>query len=112
MPKPQAYTQIAETLRLVPEGRVVSYGQLADLAGLPGRARLVGRSLKQANTPLPWHRVIRADGYIAFPVGSDEAKEQRQRLHREGVLVLNNRVSMSDYRWQPDPYTLLHQLKY
>lgn len=114
MPKPQAYKQIAETLLLVPAGRVVSYGQLADLAGLPGRARLVGRSLKLADldVPLPWHRVVRADGKIAFPPGSFEAEDQRQRLCCEGVVVVNNRISMSDYCWLPDPYTLLHQLKY
>lgn len=114
MPKPHAYKQITETLKLVPAGRVVSYGQLADLAGLPGRARLVGRALKLADgdTPLPWHRVVRADGKIAFPAGSNEAQEQRERLCAEGVEVIRYRIRLSNYGWQPDPYTLLHQLKY
>ncbi|GGW96591.1 MGMT family protein [Alteromonas halophila] len=113
MPNLPAYTQIQQTLKLVPAGTVVSYGQLADLAGLPGRARLVGRCLKEAGSEaLPWHRVLRADGKIAFPAGSDAAGEQRQRLIAEGVMVRNYRVKLSEFGWQPDSYTLLHRLQF
>lgn len=114
MPNSNAVTQITQTLQHVPEGKVVSYGQLADLAGLPGRARLVGRCLREASDghPLPWHRVLRADGKIAFPPGSASAEEQRQRLLSEGVSVRNYRVNLKHFGWQPDAYTLLHHLHY
>ncbi len=113
MPNNNALTQISATLTLVPSGKVVSYGQLADLAGLPGRARLVGRCLKEAgDDALPWHRVIRGDGKIAFPAGSEAADEQRQRLLAEGVIVNNYRISLRAFGWQPDAYTLLHRLRY
>jgi len=54
--------RIWKTVQAVPAGRVASYGQIADLAGLPGRARLVGKSLglAPANLKLPWYRILRS----------------------------------------------------
>lgn len=93
---------------------MVSYGQLADLAGLPGRARLAGTALK--STPkeltLPWHRVITASGKLAFAPGSEQFELQQLRLRQEGVLVNNGRVKMREFAWQPDLAELLWQLPY
>ena len=62
-------------------GQVSSYGVIAQRAGLPGRARLVARLLGQnEDASLPWHRVLRADGRIAFPPGSAGWQEQTRRL--------------------------------
>ncbi|MCT7656662.1 MGMT family protein [Oceanimonas sp. NS1] len=92
----------------MPAGRVVSYGQLADLAGLPGRARLAGRVLRLADTrDLPWHRVVAANGGISLPEGSDEALEQRQRLRAEGIAFKGKRVDMKQHQWRPDLAALL-----
>ena len=66
---------------------------MARRAGLPGRARLVARLLSQNEDPrLPWHRVLRSDGRIAFPEGSAHWREQRARLRAEGVRVEGGRV--------------------
>ncbi|TBR13410.1 MAG: MGMT family protein, partial [Lysobacter sp.] len=63
--------RIRDAIRAIPAGEVVAYGEVARRAGLPGRARLVARVLGQASDDgLPWHRVVRADGRIAFPAGS------------------------------------------
>ena len=88
---------------------MVSYGQLADLAGLPGRARLAGKALGLAleSSPVPWHRVLRADGKLAFPAGSAAALRQTGLLQDEGVCVLNNRVRLADFQWQPALWELL-----
>jgi methylated-DNA-protein-cysteine methyltransferase-like protein len=104
--------RILNTLALVPKGQVISYGKLADFAGLPKRARMVSKYLKQANTPINWHRVVRSDGKIAFPAGSLQADEQCQRLMAEGIVIRKNKVNMSIYAWEPDLYTLLAKLKY
>ena len=106
--------QILETVMVIPEGQVATYGQIADLAGLPGRARLVGSSLRDEldGVSVPWQRVLRADGKIAFPAGSAKAEEQRQRLVAEGVIVRNNRVTLKNCQWQPDMATILYTLKY
>lgn len=108
------YQRIWRTVSAIPEGRVASYGQIADLAGLPGRARLVGRALGEVPDDLvvPWYRVLRSDGRIAFPAGSPQAERQKQRLQEEEVVVLNNRVRLNDFGWQPDLAELLMRLEF
>lgn len=96
-------TALYLTLALIPEGKVVSYGQLAQMAGLGRAARWVGRTLSQlpADTTLPWHRVLGAGGRISLPVGSASGDEQRARLRTEGVSILNNRVDIQRHGWRP-----------
>lgn len=88
---------ILAAVRAVPCGRVAAYGQIARRADLPGRARLVARVLANNEDPeLPWHRIVRSDGRIAFPSGSPGFLEQRRRLRAEGVAVTaTGRVAMS-----------------
>lgn len=95
--------RIQAVTRLIPQGRVAAYGQVADLAGLPGRARMVGRALglDEDKDTLPWHRVLCADGRIAFPRDSELFDVQRHRLLNEGVTVREGRVAMKQCRWQP-----------
>ena len=96
-------TALYLTLSQVPEGCVVSYGELAHLAGLGRAARWVGRTLSQLpqDTRLPWHRVLAAGGRISLPVGSASGDEQRARLRSEGVTILNNRVDIQRHGWRP-----------
>jgi methylated-DNA-protein-cysteine methyltransferase related protein len=92
---------IVHAIRSIPEGSVASYGELAARAGLPGRARLVGRILGEVpDAKLPWHRVLRSDGRIAFPPGSRSFREQVRRLAGEGVLVVRGRVDLSRHGWE------------
>ncbi|GAB58644.1 MGMT family protein [Rheinheimera nanhaiensis] len=109
----QHYQRIWQTVLQIPAGKVASYGQIADLAGLPGRARLVGKALGYAPEQLavPWFRVLRSDRSLAFAPGSDTANLQRQLLLAEGVLLKNNRVQQQDI-WQPDLAELLFKLRY
>ncbi|MCF2947224.1 MGMT family protein [Paraglaciecola aquimarina] len=108
------YQKIWHTVQLIPKGYVAGYGQIADLAGLPGRARMVGKSL--GATPkgmfIPWFRVLRSNGQIAFPSGSELAAEQTGLLQQENVVVLNNRVKMKVFQWKPDLIEILSKLKY
>ena len=85
--------RILKTVRAIPRGEVAAYGEVAARAGLPGRARLVARVLSENSDPdLPWHRVLRADGRIAFPEGSEGYREQSRRLREEGLEVKNGRI--------------------
>ncbi|MGK4473781.1 MGMT family protein [Aeromonas molluscorum] len=99
--------RIEAILALIPAGRVASYGQVADLAGLPGRARLVGKVLRETQKTLPWHRVLGAGGKISLPKGSVGFDEQTGRLQQEGVPVMGGRVRMKEWQWQPDLAELL-----
>ncbi|WP_409975445.1 MGMT family protein [Xanthomonas cerealis] len=88
-----AQARILATIRAIPSGQVRGYGEVAMLAGLPGRARLVARVLGgNTDTTLPWHRVLRSNGRIAFAEGSRGFREQCQRLRGEGVAVQGGRV--------------------
>jgi methylated-DNA-protein-cysteine methyltransferase-like protein len=86
-------------LMSVPAGKVISYGELASLAGLPGAARLVGTVLSRLpeNTELPWHRVINAQGRISFPPDSPAHQQQRRRLVAEGVEMMNEKINLRIY---------------
>jgi methylated-DNA-protein-cysteine methyltransferase-like protein len=96
-------TALYLTLHQVPEGKVVSYGQLAELAGLGRAARYVGRTLSQLpqGSSLPWHRVLGAGGRISLAPGTPSGEEQRARLRTEGVTIRNNRVDMVRHGWRP-----------
>lgn len=96
--------RIWRTVSRVPKGKVAGYGFIADLAGLPGRARLVGRALRNApmELQLPWYRILRSNGQIAFAKGSAQAQQQIGLLQQEGVVVLNHRVNMEEFGWKPD----------
>jgi alkylated DNA nucleotide flippase Atl1 len=80
--------RVREVVRAVPPGRTTTYGEVAARAGLPGRARLVGRILAEDGHDLPWHRVLRADGTCAPQI----AREQSARLRAEGVLLVDGRL--------------------
>ena len=91
-------------LSKVPSGRLVTYSQLATMAGYPGLARWVGRELSRLpdDTQLPWHRVVAAGGRLSLPGNTRTGDEQRQRLRSEGIFVVKDRVKLADYQWQPD----------
>ena len=106
--------RIWKTVLVIPKGKVASYGQVADLAGLPGRARLVGKALELApkELKLPWYRVLRSSGQLAFEKGSKNAEKQKGLLQQEEVVVLNNRVQVKKFGWQPDLAEMLMGLEY
>ena len=101
--------RIWDTIRDIPRGSVASYGQIAEIAGIPRGARQVGAALRSLpdNHNVPWHRVIQATGRIAFDRDSSQFAEQQKRLQMEDVAVIAGRVDMTKYRWQPDLDELL-----
>ena len=97
-----ARRRILSTVDSIPEGFVASYGQVALEAGLPRRARLVGRTLSQLNggSDLPWHRVVNAAGKLSER--SSATGEQRRRLEHEGVAFSpSGRIDLAQYGWKP-----------
>ena len=104
MSAPFSHTEIWFILNRVPEGTVVTYGQLASMVGAPGYARVVGNILKQlpAGSGLPWHRVINSKGQISFPEGSGKYKAQKELLEQEGVTFISGKVNLKAYGWNGD----------
>ncbi|QKX19054.1 MGMT family protein [Microbulbifer sp. YPW1] len=98
-----ATSRICLVLARVPAGRVVTYGTLAELAGFPRAARLVGQTLRKLprDTQLPWHRVINAQGRISLPGPS--AQRQLERLRDEGITPVKGKIDLGHYAWpKPD----------
>ncbi|MCR9277525.1 MAG: methylated-DNA--[protein]-cysteine S-methyltransferase [Pseudomonadaceae bacterium] len=100
--QPDAAQRIWQVVAGIPKGRVATYGQIAQLAGMPRHARLVGRTLRMlpVDTKLPWHRVVNASGRIATRAGAGP-DTQRERLLLEGVEFIGERVPLRQFRWQP-----------
>jgi methylated-DNA-protein-cysteine methyltransferase-like protein len=103
------YRSIYATARRIPSGQVLTYGQLAELSGIPGGARVAGAAMKvssrMADKPVPWQRVIgkagKTRGRIAIhdPVG---AAVQRQLLEGEGVTIGDTGlIDLGEYGWLP-----------
>ena len=99
------YDLIYQTVRQIPPGKIATYGQIADLSGLYGKARLVGYALFRVDIQddIPWHRVINAKGEISYSFqrqGGDYL--QKVLLEEEGVeFKSNGKIDLSRYRWQP-----------
>lgn len=100
------YDRIYSVVRQIPYGKVATYGLVAELAGLPRRARLVGYALYRVapDSEIPWHRVINAKGQISeSPVRYGSDYLQRSLLEAEGIQFdLQGRIPLSTYLWLPD----------
>jgi methylated-DNA-protein-cysteine methyltransferase related protein len=98
-----SYARIYAVVRRIPRGRVATYGQVAELAGLPGHARQVGYALHAlpSATALPWHRVINASGGVSLRASPGAELTQRQLLEEEGVeFDLGGRVRLAKVQWK------------
>ena len=93
---------IYAAVQSIPAGVVATYGQVAELAGLPRRWRLVGRALGAlpADSAVPWHRVVNAKGEISPRGAGDPVREQRMLLEDEGVdFDARGRIDLARFRW-------------
>jgi len=102
--EPNTYERIYAIVRQIPPGRVTTYGRVADLAGLSGKARLVGYALFKVaadDAKIPWQRVINAKGEISHSSlreGSDYL--QRALLEAEGIAFDDrDRIDFKRYGW-------------
>ncbi len=98
------YKLIWKVVRKIPRGKVATYGQVAELAGIPGGARVAGAAMR-ASKGLPWQRVLgkrgknRAGVAILDPVG---AAVQRRLLEAEGVEVTDRGlIDLVRFGWVP-----------
>lgn len=98
-----SWNQIYAVVDRIPRGRVATYGQVAQVAGLPGQARQVGWALHalQSTTRVPWQRVVNARGRLSARASGHEC-EQRRLLEREGVCFdANGRIDLARDGWRP-----------
>jgi methylated-DNA-protein-cysteine methyltransferase-like protein len=86
----------------IPSGHVLTYGEVARLAGKARWARRVSRAMRRAprGVELPWHRVVNAQGKISLPPDSNGFREQRRRLEEEGVVFLNGTIDLDRFGYR------------
>lgn len=100
---PDAHRRIYAVVARIPRGKVASYGQVAVLAGLPGRARQVGHAMSSlpVGSSVPWHRVVNASGAVSERGIPGAEGFQRHLLEEEGVVFgASGRADLSRYGWR------------
>lgn len=92
-------------VRAIPPGKVLSYGRVSDLLGVPQGARAVGWALHNLGSrepSVPWHRVVNVRGRVSIKGSPDAAIEQRVRLESEGITFDEyDTLDMGRHLWTP-----------
>ena len=99
------YEQVFEVARLIPKGRVTSYGAIAKALGAAKSARLVGYAMNFSHTAhpkVPAHRVVNSSGLLTGKFHFSPPELMEQLLEQEGIIVIDNKIK--DFKkvfWNP-----------
>jgi len=95
------YPDIWTVVARIPKGSVATYGQIAELLGIPGHARFVGYALHALppGSPVPWHRVVNALGKVSLR--GEPGRTQIALLANDGVAVPPAGIDLHRRRWNP-----------
>ena len=105
MKSANTYDLIYSVVLSIPAGTVATYGQVAEMAGLPGRARQVGYAMRTLppDSGVPWHRVVNAGGRISRRRDPDGEWLQRALLEAEGIeFEGQDRLPLKRYQWDQE----------
>jgi methylated-DNA-protein-cysteine methyltransferase-like protein len=108
--KSDSYERIYAVVAKIPRGKIATYGQVADLAGLSGHARQVGYALHATpdESAIPWQRVVNAKGEISPRADPLTTGVQKSLLDAEGISFdANGRIDLDRCRWQPRLHSFL-----
>ena len=94
--------RIYDAVRRIPKGKVATYAQIAKEAGNEKMSRAVGNALHKNPDPstIPCHRVVNSKGELAEAFVFGGVNIQKERLEKEGVKVIGNKVDLSKYQWE------------
>jgi methylated-DNA-protein-cysteine methyltransferase related protein len=100
---PDSLQRFRRVVKRIPRGRVMTYGDLAVAAGMPGAARAAGRAMWTMGPGVPWQRVLgRKDARRAHITNERGKLEQRRLLEKEGVTFdASGGVRLADFGWFP-----------
>jgi methylated-DNA-protein-cysteine methyltransferase-like protein len=99
------FERVYEIVRLVPKGRVTTYGTIAEASGLKLTARMVGWAMyaaDRANPPIPAHRVVNSSGMLSGKDHFSTPTLMQELLEQEGIIVKKNKIQ--DFKtvfWDP-----------
>ena len=99
---PEYRERVYKIVRRIPRGRVMTYGQIAELLGEGYTARTVGFCMHSSPDGTPWHRVINAQGKTSTGRVVLPHDKQQRLLEQEGVVFnKSNRCDLETYLWIP-----------
>tara|TARA_B100000749_G_scaffold84052_1_gene63914 strand:+ start:59043 stop:59387 length:345 start_codon:yes stop_codon:yes gene_type:complete len=101
----ELFIKTVALVKAIPKGKVLTYGEAANLADSPGSARYVSYILNSSSKKygLPWHRVVNSQGKISDHLGRGK---QKILLKKEGVIFQSNKLDLAKYLWRPTPSQL------
>jgi methylated-DNA-protein-cysteine methyltransferase-like protein len=97
------YERVYSVARLIPEGRVTSYGAIANYLGQNGSARMVGWAMNNSHAKnVPAHRVVNRVGLLSGKHHFDGVNLMQQLLENEGLEIIDNKIqNFQNYFWDP-----------
>ncbi len=98
------FNDVFEVAKLIPKGRVTSYGAIGEYLGLKRSARMVGWAMNQAHIhpDIPAHRVVNRKGLLTGKHHFETPTKMQERLEAEGILVMNDQIQDFDQvYWEP-----------
>jgi len=111
--KKDFFLQVYQVVRLIPKGRVSTYGAIAEFLGRKGSARMVGWAMNASHKqtkPVPAHRVVNRNGLLSGKQHFSYEKEMQDRLEKEGIEVKNDQVvNFHKLFWNPSKALDLHK---
>jgi methylated-DNA-protein-cysteine methyltransferase-like protein len=106
MDRADFFEQVYQVVRLIPEGRVTSYGAIAQYLGTRGSSRMVGYAMNGSHTvqpPVPAHRVVNRQGLLTGKYHFASATAMQDALEKEGITIIDDQVQ--DFKtlfWDPN----------
>ena len=100
------YERVYEIVRKIPEGKVTSYGAIANFLGAKRSARLVGYAMNNSHSKnVPAHRVVNRKGLLTGKHHFDGTNLMQQLLENEGIEVIDNQIqNLESVFWNPMDY--------
>jgi len=98
------FQNVYDVVRLIPKGRVTSYGAIAKYLGAPRSSRMVGWAMNASHAlkDVPAHRVVNRNGLLTGKMHFSDPNEMEDRLQSEGVQIKNDQVvEFQQLFWDP-----------
>lgn len=106
MDRADFFEQVYQVVRLIPKGRVTSYGAIANYLGTRGSSRMVGYAMNGSHTvqpPVPAHRVVNRNGLLTGKYHFASATAMQDALEKEGIIVIDDQVQdFKNLFWDPN----------
>lgn len=101
-PTANFFADVYEVVKLIPKGRVTSYGAIAHYLGAKSGARMVGWAMHGCPRGVPAHRVVNSAGLLTGKHHFKDPNTMEARLRKEGVIVVNDKIKhFTDVFWDP-----------